>query len=267
MRTIKGYLDEWRVQEYLLITFFISWLSWGALIVLTALKVISFMSVIGIALFMIGGFGPTLSAIICLEGKLSWKKIGKFIFAREPKTWWVLILMSILLAVVIGLSSMETNPEIAIYALPVMLIVCTLFGGGNEELGWRGTLQPLWERTVNKKIKSPILGFLVMALAIGAIWAIWHLPLWFVTGSPQQQMAFGWFFLATLFESIFLACIYAKTRSVFYCMIFHGLSNVLLSWFIIKVNWLLALGFIALAGLATVIATCKFKNGKSQAKK
>lgn len=54
MHTIKGYKDEWRIQEYVLITFFISWLSWGILILLTNLKAITFNHPLGMILFGVG---------------------------------------------------------------------------------------------------------------------------------------------------------------------------------------------------------------------
>lgn len=253
MRTIKGYLDQWRIQEYLLIAFFISWFSWGVLIVLTALGLIQFASPLGIILFGIGGYGPTISALMCIDGKLSLRKVRDFIFNHQKKTFWCFAIFVILEIIVVALSSMETNSEMPWFALPVVFIVCTLIGGGNEELGWRGTLQPLSERVLAKKIKNHTLRFVVATLAIGVIWAIWHLPLWFVNGSTQQSIPFGWFFLSTIILSFWLGCIYYKSNSVFYCMLLHGLSNVLMSFFVIKINWILIVGFIALLALSIII--------------
>lgn len=254
MRMIKGYLDEWRVQEYLLITFFISWLSWGILILLTALNAIAFNSVIGIILFGIGGFGPTIAGIMCIEGELTWAKLKDFIFSHKRKTFGYLLLFAVLECLIIGLSSMETNSAFPWHALPIVFLVCTLFGGGNEELGWRGTLQPILERIVDKKIKNKTLSFVLTTLAVGLIWGIWHLPLWFVAGSGQQGINFGLFLLSAIVLAFWLACIYRRTGSVFYCMLLHGLSNVLMSFFVIKVNWLLVLGFVGLTVLAVVLS-------------
>lgn len=255
MRTIKGYLDEWRIQEYLLITFFISWLSWGILILLTTLKVVPFTSVLGTILFTIGGFGPTISAIMCIEGKLSFKKLKDFIFSHRKRTIVYLLLFAILEAVVIGLSSTETNSNIMWYYLPIMFIVCAFFGGGNEELGWRGTLQPLIERVFVKKIKNQALSYTVATLCVGLIWALWHLPLWFVGGSTQQGINFGLFTVSAVCLSFWLACLYRCTHSVFYCMLLHGLSNVLLGFFAIKVNWLLCLGFAVITAISIVLGS------------
>lgn len=254
MRKIKGYLDEWRIQEYLLIAFFISWLSWGILILLTALNVIQFKSFVGLLLFGIGGFGPTISAILCLDGKLTWRKVGKLIFRRQKHTWYYLILFTILAALITGLSSMETNPTMPWYSLPIVFIFCTFIGGGNEELGWRGTLQPLLERTVGKRIQNRVFSFIITSFIVGAVWAIWHLPLWFVNGSMQQSIPFGWFALAALLLSFWLGCIYRRTSSVFYCMLFHGFMNLLNSYFILKINWLIIAGYVVTTLLAIILA-------------
>lgn len=255
MHKIKGYKDEWRVQEYLLITFFISWLSWGILVTLSALGIAGLNSVIGMILFIIGGFGPTISAILCLEGRLSFRKVWNFIFNHKKKTVGFLLLFAALTIVIIGLSSLETNPEMPWYTLPLVFISCTLVGGGNEELGWRGTLQPVLERVLSKRIKNPVASFVVTTLIVGAIWAVWHLPLWFVAGSSQQGMDFGLFAVDAICVAFWLACIYRRTGSVFYCTIFHGLANVLMSFFIIKINWILVLGYLALTVLAVVLAS------------
>ena len=254
MHKIKGYKDEWRVQEYLLITFFISWLSWGILVTLSALNIAGLNSIIGMILFVIGGFGPTISAILCLEGKLSFRKVWNFIVSHKKKTIGYFLLFAVLMILIVGLSSMETNPEMPWYSLPLVFIVCTLFGGGNEELGWRGTLQPVLERAMSKRIKQPVLSFVVTTLIVGAIWAVWHLPLWFVAGSTQQGINFGLFALDAVLVSFWLACVYRRTGSVLYCMILHGLTNILMSFFVIKVNWILIVSYLALTALAIFLS-------------
>lgn len=250
MRSIKGYLDEWRIQEYLLITFFISWLSWGILILLTGLNVIKLNSVIGMIIFGIGGFGPTISAIMCLEGKLTFRKLWNFIVSHKKRTIGYFLLFVVASIAVIWLSSMETNPEMPLYALPIVLLVCTFFGGGNEELGWRGTLQPLMEKVLGSKMKNQKLSYLVATLLIGLIWALWHLPLWFVVGSTQQGMNYGLFALDCILLSFWLAALYRKTHSVLYCMILHGLTNLLMSFFVIKLNWIFIVGYVVITAFA-----------------
>lgn len=255
MRAIKGYKDEWRVQEYLLITFFISWLAWGLLVLLTVLDTITLVSPLGIILFVLGGFGPTISAIMCIEGKITFKGVMSFIFQKRKGTFWVFALFAILLVLTTVLSSRELNPAEPWYILPVLLLITTFFGGGNEEPGWRGTLQPTLERIVEQRIKNKRVAFVATALIIGLVWGLWHLPLWFVPGASQQSIPFFLFMAMAILLSFFLGCIYRRTSSVFYAMLMHGLSNVLLSALVIKVNWILVVGLLAMLILSVVLAT------------
>ncbi|WGX76637.1 CPBP family intramembrane metalloprotease [Paraclostridium bifermentans] len=91
-----------------------------------------------------------------------------------------------------------------------------IFGGGLEEIGWRGFLLP---KLLSKY--SP----LKSSLLIGLIWSCWHLPLWFVVGSPQQHLNFLPFALSCLASSFVLTFIYMETNSIWLCIIFHALDN------------------------------------------
>lgn len=102
-----------------------------------------------------------------------------------------------------------------------------IIGGGFEEIGWRGYLQP----TLQKRW-SPFTSTLI----VGGIWSIWHLPLWFVVGSNQVSMNFLWFTLIALALSFLMTIIYLYTRSIFLCIIFHALINSLWEVYIPDTN-------------------------------
>ena len=61
----------------------------------------------------------------------------------------------------------------------------------------------------------------------------------------HQNIHFGLYCIYGLILSFWLAVLYQKTASVFCCAIFHGFSNLMLSMFVIKANWILAAGLIA----------------------
>ena len=72
------------------------------------------------------------------------------------------------------------------------------FGGGQEELGWRGyILDPLEERL------GPWLGNLVLAV----VWAVWHVPLFFIPGTSQIFVPFAGFTLVLVGYSYFFAAV------------------------------------------------------------
>ncbi len=236
-------MENQKLKKYLIRTFAISWGSWLILALLVKNNIVTFSSVIGTILFSIGGFAPTISAISLLEKK-SFKSIMNFTFSNKKKSIIYLLLFCFLSSLTIGLSSMELNPELPLYVIPVIFLMCTFIGGGNEELGWRGTMQPILE----KKIAFPI-----ATLITGIVWSIWHLPLWFIDGTTQQNIPFLLFSIYAIFLSYYLACIYKKTKCVFYCAILHGLSNLLMSIFVIKVNWILVLGLIIMDIIAILL--------------
>ena len=126
----------------------------------------------------------------------------------------------------------------------MVFLQAALIYGGNEEVGWRGTMQPLLERAV------PFPG---AAVVTGLVWAVWHLPLWFVEGASQQTIPFGWFAVLAVLQSFWYGALFRRTRWVFGCNLAHGLTNTLLSLFVIQVNGLLAAGCLLLLAASLVL--------------
>ena len=216
-------------------TFAITWICWWGLAFLTNSDMVDSSQGIFTLIHVIGGFGPTIAAIMVLPNK-SLRSVLNFVFSGKKCSIWFLVLFCFMQGMIIGLSSMETNPAIAWSATPVILLSATILGGGNEELGWRGIMQPELE----KKFSFPI-----ASLITGCVWMLWHVPLWFVVGASQQNMNFALYSVYGLILSFWLATIHKKTRSIFSCCVFHGFTNLMLSLFVIKINWILVLGLMA----------------------
>lgn len=66
---------------------------------------------------------------------------------------------------------------------------------------------------------------LVSNFIIGIIWALWHLPLFFVPGTSHYGKQFVFYGLAAIGYSSFLTWLYAKTNSIFLCILFHAAIN------------------------------------------
>ena len=228
-------MNRKKIITYVVITFAITYTFWWGLALLTNRNILHSSQGLFTLLFAIGGFGPTIAAILLLPEKGP-KPVLRFIFSCQKNSFWYLLLFCVIQAAVIGLSSMELNPQLPWYTAPVVLLSATLVSGGNEELGWRGTMQPELE----KKFPFP-----VAALITGCVWMMWHIPLWFIEGMSHQNIHFGLYCIYGLILSFWLAVLYQKTASVFCCAIFHGFSNLMLSMFVIKANWILAVGLIA----------------------
>ncbi len=227
-------MSKKRLVTYLIITFAITYTFWWGLALLTNLNIVNSSQGIFTLLHMIGGFGPTIAAIAVLPKK-SPKEILRFVFSCKKNSFWYLLLFCVVQGLIIGLSSMEINPAMPWYAAPIVLLSATVVGGGNEELGWRGIMQPELE----KKLPFPI-----ATLITGCVWMAWHIPLWFVVGTSQQGMNYVLYCIYGLILSFWLATLYKKTNNVFSCVVFHGFSNLMLSFFAIKINCLLVVGLI-----------------------
>lgn len=228
-------MNRKKIITYVVITFAITYTFWWGLALLTNWNILHSSQGLFTLLFAIGGFGPTISAILLLPEKGP-KPVLRFIFSCQKNSFWYLLLFFVIQGAIIGLSSMELNPQLPWYTAPIVMLSATLIGGGNEELGWRGTMQPELE----KEFPFP-----VATLITGCVWMMWHIPLWFIEGMSHQNIHFGLYCIYGLILSFWLAVLYQKTASVFCCAIFHGFSNLMLSIFVIKVNWILAVGLIA----------------------
>lgn len=223
--------------RYLLLTFGITGVSWWLLALLTSKGVVVPGGVPYRALHVLGGFGPTLAALSCLAPRDK-RSIVRFIFHARKGSLRYLIILSLLFTLTIAAGSDGLNPEIPWFVVPIIFVSTTLIGGGNEELGWRGTLQPTLERYVP---------FPVATLITGCLWGLWHLPLWFIDGMAQREVPFPMFLAFGLVLSFYLAGLYAYSRSVWHCMLFHGLSNTLIS----IVSW--SINFWVLTGLVVLL--------------
>lgn len=224
-----------RITKYLLITFAISWVSWGTLIILINDGVTAYYDPLGFIIFVVGGFGPTIAAV-AMQEKVTPKSIVKFIFNGKHRAIPYLFLFCLLQGATICLSSQGLSPDMPLYLSPIYLLIMTFFGGGFEELGWRGIMQPHVEKS---------LPFPIAVLLTSVTWSVWHLPLWFVEGAGQQTYSFAAFAALAVALSFAMAVIRRKTNCVFYCCVFHGLVNTLMAYFVVELslsNWIMMLG-------------------------
>lgn len=110
------------------------------------------------------------------------------------------------------------------YPSALMLYIGANMIGGpiGEELGWRGfaldRLQEKWNA-------------LAASLILGILWAAWHLPLFFIKGTPQQGMGFGtplfWFWSCQVMSlSVLTTWVYNNThRSILSAVFMHFMFN------------------------------------------
>jgi membrane protease YdiL (CAAX protease family) len=217
--------------RFFLVTFLWSWLIWTPL-VLASLKIIAvsdnFLSVWTIPVIMLGVFGPLAGALFVLrqeQGKgSSIRYLRRFL---DFHLGWKAYAMPI---IIFGGSTFIAwfFPELfgekrlsmllpSIWAFIPYLVIMIFLGGGQEEFGWRGYALPLLERKF---------GIWLANIILGIIWAFWHIPLWFITGTSQTYMNFGGFIFLMIGYSFILCWIRNISGNRPFSGIYvHGLFN------------------------------------------
>ena len=182
------------------------------------------------ALSMLSGIGPSLAAVVVVA--YTTKRVGLRRWLTRCLQWrtgwrWVLLAFAFP-AVTMGLAAaahvalggtLPPSPaagHVWLAALNVLLIF--LVGGPlSEEFGWRGyalpALQARW-------------GWRVASVVLGAIWAVWHLPLFYSTGTLQSDWPFGWFALSVIASSVLFAWLFNRSQgSVVPVLMLHTAVN------------------------------------------
>lgn len=130
-----------------------------------------------------------------------------------------------------------------------------IFGPLAEEIGWRGYLLDQWQKR----------GIYVYGIFIGVIWAVWHLPMFFIRGSYQNgllQQGFlpvFCFFVSTVALGILIAVFAKKSGAILPAICFHFMINFCgetmpLSITADMINTLL---LTVAAGLTLLLYSCK----------
>lgn len=219
---------------FFLIAFSFSWFFWS-FGVLDGMKIIT-LPVTTFVFSVVGAHGPLVAALIMTGRVEGWPGIKSLLKSgfnlRIPLVWWLLIL---LLPAILGAVTLWANVALndfkfdnSLLAQPWMIppmFVAMFFIGGSiqEEFGWRGFALP---RLLNKW--NP----LKASLILGAIWGIWHLPLFLIPDTGQYYMPLGVFLILVEAFSVLITWAYIRTKlSLFSALLFHTSINTMLSVF------------------------------------
>jgi membrane protease YdiL (CAAX protease family) len=103
----------------------------------------------------------------------------------------------------------------------IMLLFLVMSSSG-EELGWRGYAMPRLQT---------LYGSVWASLILGLLWAFWHLPAFWIPGSPQYGLPVPGYVIATIGYTMIYTCIYNGTKgSVLLACLYHGASNLTLTY-------------------------------------
>lgn len=158
-------------------------------------------------------FSPTIAAmsIVFLLGGLPavWNLLAGFTRWKVGFRWYLAALFLVaaplaaaLIYMVSGNSVKGVAPGVTAWAL-IGQFVFTMFSGPlSEEAGWRGFALPRLQQRH---------GAVVASLILGALWAGWHIPLFFESGPARPGIPFPIYFAIVLVLSILFTWLYNNT--------------------------------------------------------
>lgn len=219
MTTVAAGLRARPVASFFALALALSWALWVPTIAFAPPGV----ATLGV---VVGSFGPAVAGLLVtralgddvrrwVTGMVRWRRpLREYLlaFAGPPAVGAVVV--GVLLAAGGSLTLARLPP---LYLLPVTFLFVLLVGGGNEEPGWRGFALPRLQATTDP---------LTASLAIGAVWAVWHAPLYLLEGGMYHGRSFGWFAVAVLAFAVLFTWLYnAVEGSVLLCMVAHASVN------------------------------------------
>nr|WP_199045523.1 type II CAAX endopeptidase family protein [Dyella sp. ASV24] len=219
-----------RALVYLAMAFGITWVAWGILVVLAQRYFTSYGAWPYMTLYVLGGLGPTIAAYLAVWRTPEQAPVREFnqrLLHWRVRPVWYLLALGLPLAlgfIAIGVAvalkpALGDSVHIKSWYLFPQYLLMTIIGGGLEEFGWRGVTQDEWGR---------VIGPARAALLIGPVWALWHLPLFFLPGVVQYHASFALFLVGIMGNALLLGWLYSRTRSILLCVLMHAAINAVL---------------------------------------
>jgi len=210
------------IGAFFVITFVIAWVLIGFYIFFQDTASAKFGEISGShPFFFLATWAPAISAFIIVflySGTAGVRAFLSRLFLWHCSAGWAaFILIGLPLAFVLG-SLIKGGPVLA--PLPpegvgpvVTALFVMLFLGPIEEFGWRGVAQPLLQRHM-----APIWA----GALIGAIWGVWHLPAFFLSGTVFGGWSFLPFFIGNVVLAVLVTPLFnASQGSILLPMLFH----------------------------------------------
>ena len=222
MRTV---IRRHPVEAYFVITFGVSWAAALAVVSPWLMRGQSVPTLAGILMFPAMLLGPSLTGVVMtgiVHDRAGLRALGaRLIRLRFSPGWYAVILIPpfLVLGVLLGLQRFVSKDF-----APNLFVAGVLFGipaGYLEELGWTGFA---FEQMRTRR------GPLVAAIAVGILWAVWHLPVVDFLGAAHPHgsswLSFFLAFGAAMTAMRVLICwLYLNTGSIAATQLLHMSST------------------------------------------
>jgi membrane protease YdiL (CAAX protease family) len=215
------YMKTKKLIPFLLITFGLTW-GVAALLFLFYDQMVAVFGELSMSnpIFILLVYSPGIAGVYLVWQTYGLKGLKSFIqrltLWRAPRAWWAFLILGIPViafsgAIIKG-SIVDPFPFTPWYRLfPAVGLALVL--GPIEEFGWRGVALPLLQR------KFPPFW---AGLILGGIWAIWHIPSFLGSGTPQSAWDFGPFIIGIIAMSVILTPLFNASRgSLLISALFH----------------------------------------------
>ncbi len=175
---------------------------------------------ISLALGVFGLLMPAVAASVVTavtEGKSAVKNLLSRLKIWHVGPFWYVIALGLPVVLSLGVMAgsllVGTPSQIELSPIsPLSVIVFVLVVG--EEIGWRGYALP-------KLLENH--SAVTASLILGVLWGAWHLPTFFIAGTPQAGTPFIAFLLYTTGLSVLFTWLYLHTQgSLLLATLFHG---------------------------------------------
>lgn len=176
-------------------------------------------------LFILAVYSPAIAAFALVIRESGFRGLGRFIgrvsLWRCRSGWYAFIVLGIPLLMVVA-AMLKGSLISYIFPFSSWTQVLSALGfamiiGPMEEFGWRGVMLPLLQQRF-----TPIYAGLIL----GAVWGVWHIPAFLMSGTPQSGWSFLPYFLALLAVSMIMTALFNASRgSLLLVMLVHFQLN------------------------------------------
>ena len=210
-----------KIISHIATTFAFSWFLWCIVAVAGKIGLVwlSYEGIVGKILYIFGGCAPAICELWMQKRNNSKAEFHRFLkriidVKQSAMNYLYAIGGAMLLMgvpVLLGYGTFKSPLHIGF-----LLIVPMIIGGGIEEIGWRGFMQPELEKTISHWKAT---------LLVSCVWAVWHLPLWWIEGTNQFKMSFLWFCINAVTLSFFIGSVSYLSNSISMAILAHASIN------------------------------------------
>ena len=220
-------LQTGALVTFVLLTFGITWTIMWLMINRTA-EVEAVFGALGVTnpLYIAAVWTPGLVAF----GMILWAAgpggLLRFLGRLSPRGvslgWWALAFLALPVVKMVS-ALLNGTPVTGLLVLDPIGEVLLITGfmlilGPVEEFGWRGTLLPLMQRVI-----APVWAGLI----IGFLWAVWHIPAFYLGGTPHTAWSLLPFLVGVTAVGVVMAVVYNKTGgNILLAIVIHWQLNV-----------------------------------------